>query len=70
MPGDLPWGGRGLRAVPLLTEPLDVGLPADHRLARRSQVTPADLVEETWLGMPPGFPFERILHAIEQEGCR
>jgi len=70
MPGELPWGGRGLRALPLLTEPLDIGLPADHRLAGRAHVTPADLVEETWLGVPPGFPFERILHAIEQAGGR
>ena len=68
MPGELPWGGRGLKAVPLLTEPLDVGLPADHPLANRAYLTPSDLVEETWLGVPPGFPFERILHAIEQEG--
>lgn len=68
MPGELPWGGRGLRALPLLTEPLDIGLPADHRLAGRSHVTPADLVGETWLGVPSGYPFERILHAIEQAG--
>jgi DNA-binding transcriptional LysR family regulator len=68
MPGELPWGGRGLRAVPLLTEPLDVGLPAGHRLATRSHVTPDDLVDETWLGVPPGYPFERILHAVEQQG--
>ncbi|MBM7502566.1 LysR family transcriptional regulator [Agromyces aurantiacus] len=68
MPGELPWGGRGLRALPLLTEPLDIGLPVGHRLAGRSHVTPADLVDETWLGVPPGFPFERILHAIEQAG--
>lgn len=68
MPGELPWGGRGLKAVPLLTEPLDVGLPSDHPLANRAYLTPSDLVEETWLGVPPGFPFERILHAIEQEG--
>jgi DNA-binding transcriptional LysR family regulator len=67
MPGELPWGGRGLKAVPLLTEPLDIGLPADHRLASRQHLTPADLVDETWLGVPPGFPFERILHAIEQQ---
>ena len=56
MPGVLPWGGRGLKAVPLLTEPLDIGLPADHRLAGRAHVTPADLVDETWLGVPPGLP--------------
>jgi DNA-binding transcriptional LysR family regulator len=68
MPGVLPWGGRGLTAIPLLTEPLDIGLPAGHRLASRAHVTPTDLVGETWLGVPPGFPFERILHAIEQEG--
>jgi DNA-binding transcriptional LysR family regulator len=68
MPGELPWGGRGLRALPLLTEPLDVGMPADHRLAARSHVTPADLAGETWLGVPSGYPFERILHAIEQAG--
>lgn len=67
MPGVLPWGGRGLKAVPLLTEPLDIGLPADHRLAGRAHLTPGDLVDETWLGVPPGFPFERILHAIEQQ---
>jgi DNA-binding transcriptional LysR family regulator len=66
MPGELPWGGRGLRALPLLTEPLDVGMPADHRLASRALVTPADVVGETWLGVPSGYPFERILHAIEQ----
>jgi DNA-binding transcriptional LysR family regulator len=68
MPGELPWGGRGLRALPLLTEPLDVGMPADHRLAARSHVTPADLAGEPWLGVPSGYPFERILHAIEQAG--
>ena len=66
MPGELPWGGRGLRALPLLTEPLDVGMPADHRLAGRAHVTPADVVDETWIGVPIGYPFERILHAIEQ----
>ena len=70
MPGVLPWGGRGLKAVQLLTEQLDIGLPASHRLADRTYVTPADLVDETWLGVPPGFPFERILHAIEEQAGR
>lgn len=70
MPGVLPWGGRGLKVVPLLTEPLDIGMPAAHRLAGRSHLTASDLVDETWLGVPPGFPFERILHAIEEQGGR
>ncbi|WP_127794792.1 LysR family transcriptional regulator [Agromyces sp. LHK192] len=68
MPGVLPWGGRGLTVVPLLTEPLDILLPAGHRLAARTSVTSQDLVDETWIGVPPGFPFERILHEIEQVG--
>lgn len=70
MPGVLPWGGRGLTAVPLLTEPLDVGLRVDHRLATRSHLVAGDLVDETWLGVPHGYPFERILHAIEQQAGR
>ena len=66
--GQLPWGGRGLTVVPLMTEPLDVGLPADHRLASRAWIGPADVVGETWIGAPDGYPFERILHQIEQQG--
>jgi DNA-binding transcriptional LysR family regulator len=64
--GTRAWGGRGLRAVPLMTEPLDIALPPDHRLAGRSYVTPADVIDEPWIGVPEGFPFERILHDIEQ----
>jgi DNA-binding transcriptional LysR family regulator len=68
MRGQVPWGGRGLTVVPLMTEPLDVGLPADHRLAARASVGPADVVGETWIGVPEGYPFERIVHEIEQQG--
>lgn len=68
MPGEVPWGGRGLRVTPLFTEPLDIGIPASHRLAQRAYVTPADLVDETWIGVPTGYPFERIMHAIEEQG--
>ncbi len=70
MPGLLSWGGRGLTAVELMHEPLDVGLPADHRLAGRSYVTAADVADELWLGVPPGLPFERVLHEIEQQAGR
>src|SRR5690606_20136724 len=51
-------------------EPLDVGLRVDHRLATRSHLVAGDLVDETWLGVPHGYPFERILHAIEQQAGR
>lgn len=68
MRGPVPWGGRGLSVVPLMTEPLDVGLPTDHRLASRASVGAADVVGETWIGVPDGYPFERIVHEIEQQG--
>jgi len=67
MSGQLSWAGRGLRVVPLMTEPLDVGLPIGHPLADRAWVRPSDLIGETWIGVTNGYPFERILHAIEQE---
>ncbi|TFD77318.1 LysR family transcriptional regulator [Cryobacterium sp. Sr8] len=68
MRGQVPWGGRGLTVVPLMTEPLDVGLPNNHRLASRASVGAADVVGETWIGVPDGYPFERIVHEIEQQG--
>ncbi|MDR5701175.1 LysR family transcriptional regulator [Agromyces aerolatus] len=70
MPGELPWGGRGLAVIPLFTEPLDIGLPAGHRLAERAYVTADDVVDEEWLGVPSGYPFERLEHAVEQQAGR
>ncbi|WKK73032.1 LysR substrate-binding domain-containing protein [Rathayibacter oskolensis] len=58
-------GGRGLAMAELMVEPLDIALPLDHRLADRPTVTAADLVGETWIGVPDGFPFERIMQEIE-----
>jgi DNA-binding transcriptional LysR family regulator len=68
MTGQHSWSGRELRVVPLMTEQLDIGLAADHRLASRSYVTPADVVNDPWIGVPSGFPFERVLNEIETQG--
>lgn len=65
-PGQLPaWSERGLTVVPLMREPLDVALPEDHPLGRKKSLTPADLVDEAWIGTPVGLPFDRILRGIE-----
>jgi len=65
-PGVLPaWSKRGLVVVPLMREPLDVALPDGHRLAAKLALTPADLVNETWIGVPSDLPFDRILRGIE-----
>jgi DNA-binding transcriptional LysR family regulator len=56
---------RGLAVVPLMTEPLDVALPEGHPLADKKTLSPRDLVDETWVGVPHGFPYNRILRQIE-----
>lgn len=65
-PATMPaWKRRGLAVVPLLHEPLDVALPEDHRLAGAARLTPGDLVDELWIGVPEGYPFDRVLRQIE-----
>ncbi len=65
-PGTMPvWKERGLAIVPLLREPLDVALPEDHRLAAKARLLPSDLVDELWVGVPDGYPFDRVLRQIE-----
>jgi DNA-binding transcriptional LysR family regulator len=60
--GVLPsWRERGLVVVPLFTEPLDVALPEDHPLAAKRALTAKDVADETWIGVPVDYPFDRIL---------
>jgi DNA-binding transcriptional LysR family regulator len=40
-------------------------LPIGHRLESKSSVSPRDLVDELWVGVPDGFPYDRILAQIE-----
>jgi len=65
-PGILPsWRERGLAVVRLMEEALDVALPEGHPLGEKRQLQPRDLVDETWVGVPEGFPYDRILNQIE-----
>jgi DNA-binding transcriptional LysR family regulator len=61
----VPSGAAGLLTLALATEPLDVAVPAGHRLATRSHLSPADLIGEPWIGVPFGFPFDTVRVAIE-----
>jgi DNA-binding transcriptional LysR family regulator len=51
----------GLTVVPLLREPLEIALPLDHPLAGRDRVTIADVIGEPWIGVPEGYPIDRVL---------
>lgn len=61
-----PAGADGLTVVPLAREPLDIAMAAGHRLARRPRVRPQDLVDEDWIGVPRGYPFDSVRLAVEQ----
>ncbi len=65
-PGVMPsWRERDLAVVELLREQLDIALPEAHPLAARRTLGPEDVVDETWIGVPSGFPYDRILGRIE-----
>lgn len=65
-PNVLPaWTERGLTVVPLMREALDVAMPEGHPLGAKRELTPADLIDETWIGVPAKLPFDRILRGIQ-----
>ena len=59
------WQVRGLAVVPLMREPLDIAMPADHPLASLPSVSPEDLVGQDWIGVPEDTPFDVLLQQIE-----
>ncbi|MEG3614458.1 LysR family transcriptional regulator [Isoptericola haloaureus] len=61
-----PPGSDGLVVVPVVDEPIDVAMAAHHPLAARSTVSPADVVDAAWVGVPRGFPFDTVLQNVEQ----
>jgi DNA-binding transcriptional LysR family regulator len=62
----VPRWGEQVVLTRLAREPLDIAVPADHPLAAREQLEPEELVDESWVGVPPGFPFDTVLQAIER----
>jgi DNA-binding transcriptional LysR family regulator len=51
--------GAGLRSVPLLDDPMDVALPADHPLAAKPELTLADLRAQQWVQTSADSPCAR-----------
>ncbi|GAB4002862.1 LysR family transcriptional regulator [Glycomyces albus] len=55
-----------LKVTALALEPLDIAMSADHRLAARDSVSPDDLTEWEWVGVPKGYPFDSVIESIER----
>jgi DNA-binding transcriptional LysR family regulator len=51
--------GAGLRAVPLLEDPMHVALPAEHPLAAKPRLKLADLREQDWVQTSESSPCAR-----------
>jgi DNA-binding transcriptional LysR family regulator len=58
-PGVRERAGVGLRSVTLLEDPMDVALPAQHRLAAKPALTLADLRGEQWVQTSAASPCAR-----------
>ncbi|MDX3751683.1 LysR family transcriptional regulator [Streptomyces sp. AK08-02] len=58
-----PWP-RTVTATPLLREPLDVAMPADHPLAAKGRLTPGDVADQPWIAVHDGFPIIATIEAI------
>lgn len=63
--GDVPAGAGRLTRRVLAREPIDVAVPREHPLAARDVLTPHDLVDTVWVGVPVGYPFDTVLLAVE-----
>ncbi|MDM7854665.1 LysR family transcriptional regulator [Cellulomonas alba] len=62
--GPTPAGAEGLRTRLLAREPLDIAMAASHRLAADDHVTPSQLADESWIGVPRGYPFDSVLRSV------
>ncbi|MBV9795962.1 MAG: LysR family transcriptional regulator [Actinobacteria bacterium] len=59
-----PRGPRSIQLTPLVTEPLVLVCPDGHPLARRPQVTTAELTSENILRFPPGWGIRTTVEAV------
>ncbi|WP_322479310.1 LysR substrate-binding domain-containing protein [Nesterenkonia sp. HG001] len=65
--GDAPTGTKELNVTVVAHEPLVVALPADHPMAGAEAIGPEEAHALEWIGVPPGYPFDTVLVALENE---
>ncbi|MEU9796060.1 LysR family transcriptional regulator [Streptomyces sparsogenes] len=59
----------GLVKAPLLDDPVDVAMPADHPLADRESVDPEEFANDEWISWPKGgFCFDWLMITLRGKG--
>ncbi|ADI11878.1 LysR family transcriptional regulator [Streptomyces bingchenggensis BCW-1] len=59
----------GLVKAPLLDDPVDVAMPADHPLADREAVDPEEFADDEWISWPQGgFCFDWLMITLRGKG--
>jgi DNA-binding transcriptional LysR family regulator len=53
-----------VRIEPLMREPIDLVMPADHPYAGRSSVALDELADESWISVRGGFPVDDVLESV------
>ncbi|ASJ75832.1 LysR family transcriptional regulator [Granulosicoccus antarcticus] len=66
MVSSIPTGAENLSCAVICREPVDIAMPDTHRLANSATICPQDLIGESWISVPIGFPFHTVLQTIEQ----
>ena len=59
-----PWPTRRLTAIPLIHEPLLVGIPRGHPLAAHHRLSAADVAGQSWISVHDGYPLQPTLALI------
>lgn len=63
MPHTEPWPAQ-VSVIPLAFEPLDIALPVNHPLAEHAQLSPQQVIGETWVVSREGFSPADVLETI------
>lgn len=58
------WPTDRLTAIPLVHEPLLIGLPTSHPLAHKKELSAADVAGQPWISVHDGFPLQPTLALI------
>src|SRR6478735_3653903 len=64
------WPEERVAVIPLAHEPLDVALPAGHRLAGQAVLTASDVVGEPWVTSRAGYSPADVLSAVAAVSSR